>query len=172
VVVAAALDDSTGCIIGYLTERGIAINTLLFRVFACGAEQLIGLAWLIDPVRAQVSSATTRGDPNEPWNGEFCGSFGHEIPFAVHTGSLYAGPALSGVRDLLEDLAHFSGGVASQSFRLLGQGAARVGLLICGDAGVEDCLLAPWPSVLGMLILYFITVSLHALIFVGKCARR
>jgi Endonuclease NucS len=77
VVVAATLDDSTERIIAYLTERGIAINALLFQVFAYGEEQLISRAWLIDPVRAQVSSATTPGDPNEPWNGEFYSSFGH-----------------------------------------------------------------------------------------------
>jgi hypothetical protein len=77
VVVAATLDDSTERIIAYLTERGIPINALLFQVFANGAEQLISRAWLIDPVRAQVSSATTPGDPNEPWNGEFYSSFGH-----------------------------------------------------------------------------------------------
>ena len=34
VVVAATLDDSTERIIAYLTERGIAINALLFQVFA------------------------------------------------------------------------------------------------------------------------------------------
>jgi hypothetical protein len=127
VVVAATLDDSMERITAYLTERGIAINVLLFRVFADGAEWLIGRAWLIDS--------------SEPWDAEFCGSFGHEIPYAVHTGPLHAGPALSGVRDLLEDLAFFSGGVASQSFGLLGQGAARAGLLVCGDTGVEDSLL-------------------------------
>jgi hypothetical protein len=77
VVVAATLDDSTERIIAYLTERGIPINALLFQVFAYGAEQLISRAWLIDPIRAQVSSATTPGDPSEPWNGEFYSSFGH-----------------------------------------------------------------------------------------------
>jgi ATP-dependent helicase/nuclease subunit A len=77
VVVAAALDDSTERIIAYLTERGIAINALLFQVFANGAEQLISRAWLIDPIRAQASSAATPGDPSEPWNGEFYSSFGH-----------------------------------------------------------------------------------------------
>ena len=76
-VVAATLDDSTERIIAYLTERGIPINALLFQVFAYGAEQLISRAWLIDPIRAQVSSATTPGDPSEPWNGEFYSSFGH-----------------------------------------------------------------------------------------------
>ena len=77
VVVGATLDDSTERIIAYLTERGIPINALLFQVFAEGAEQLISRAWLIDPVRAQVSSAASPGDPSEPWNGEFYGSFGH-----------------------------------------------------------------------------------------------
>ena len=77
VVVAATLDDSTERIIAYLTERGIPINALLFQVFAYGTEQLISRAWLIDPVRAQVSSAVTPGDPSEPWNGEFYSSFGH-----------------------------------------------------------------------------------------------
>jgi hypothetical protein len=43
---------------------------------AC-VQWMIGRAWLIDPIRAQVSSATTPGDPSEPWNGEFYSSFGH-----------------------------------------------------------------------------------------------
>ena len=77
VIVVATLDDSTERIIAYLTERGIPINSLLFQVFADGAEQLISRAWLIDPIRAQVSSAATPGDPSEPWNGEFYSSFGH-----------------------------------------------------------------------------------------------
>lgn len=77
VVVAASLDDSTERIITYLTERGIPINALSFQVFTHGAEQLLSRAWLIDPVRTQVSAATTPGSPNEPWNGEFYCSFGH-----------------------------------------------------------------------------------------------
>ena len=77
VVVAATLDDGTERVIAYPTERGTPIDALLFQVFADGAEQSLSRAWLIDPVRAQVSSATTPGDPSEPRNGEVYSSFGH-----------------------------------------------------------------------------------------------
>lgn len=77
VVVAALLDDSTERIITYLTERGIPINVLCFQVFTHGAEQLLSRAWLIDPVRTQVSTATRPDGSKEPWNGEFYCSFGH-----------------------------------------------------------------------------------------------
>ena len=53
------------------------ISAPLFRVFADGAERLIGRAWLIDPMRAQVGSAATLGDPGGTRNGELYGSFGH-----------------------------------------------------------------------------------------------
>ena len=45
---------------------------------------------------------------------------GHEIPHTVHTWSLKAGAALTGVYYLLEDLVAFTGGVLSQGFELLG----------------------------------------------------
>src|SRR5215208_4561976 len=63
---------------------------------------------------------------------------GHEVPHTVHTWPLKAGAALSGIYYLLEDLVPLSGGVGSQSFDLLGEGVAGAGLLVCGDAGVED----------------------------------
>jgi hypothetical protein len=50
---------------------------LCFQVFTHGEDQLISRAWLLDPVLAQVSTATTADGPNEPWNGEFYVSFGH-----------------------------------------------------------------------------------------------
>ena len=63
---------------------------------------------------------------------------GYEIPHAVHAGPLQARAALAGVLYLLEDLVAFSGGVLSQGFDLLGEGVAGAGLLVGGDAGVED----------------------------------
>ena len=77
IIVAASLDDSTERIVAYLSERDIPINVLCFQVFTHGAEQLLSRAWLLDPVRTQVSAATTPDGPNEPWNGEFYCSFGH-----------------------------------------------------------------------------------------------
>jgi len=77
VIVAATLDSSSERIVGYLNNRGVAINVLFFQVFNHGAEQLLSRAWLIDPVEVQVQSVSAgrRGD-KEPWNGEFYVSFG------------------------------------------------------------------------------------------------
>jgi Endonuclease NucS len=77
IVVATSLDDSTERIITYLSERDIPINVLFFQVFTYGTEQLLSRAWLLDPVRTQVSAVATPDGPNEPWNGEFYSSFGH-----------------------------------------------------------------------------------------------
>lgn len=77
IIVAASLDDSTERIVAYLSERDIPINVLCFQVFTHGAEQLLSRAWLLDPIRTQVSAATAPDGQNEPWNGEFYSSFGH-----------------------------------------------------------------------------------------------
>jgi hypothetical protein len=77
IIVAASLDDSTERIVAYLSDRDIPINVLCFQVFTHGTEQLLSRAWLLDPVRTQVSAATTPDGPNEPWNGEFYCSYGH-----------------------------------------------------------------------------------------------
>ncbi|MFH1908178.1 MAG: endonuclease NucS domain-containing protein [Chloroflexota bacterium] len=77
IIVTASLDDSTERIIAYLSERDIPINVLCFQVFTNGTEQLLSRAWLLDPVRTQVSAAATPDGPNEPWNGEFYCSYGH-----------------------------------------------------------------------------------------------
>lgn len=77
VIVAAELDASSERIVGYLSERDIAINVLCFQVFQLGEQQLISRAWLLDPTEApQASSASKPGVPAEPWNGEFYCSFG------------------------------------------------------------------------------------------------
>jgi len=77
IIVAAALDDSTERIVSYLSERDIPINVLCFQVFANGDDQFLSRTWLLDPVRTQVSAATTPAGANEPWNGEFYCSYGH-----------------------------------------------------------------------------------------------
>jgi hypothetical protein len=51
---------------------------LCFQVFTHGTEQLLSRAWLLDPVRTQVSAAATPAGPSEPWNGEFYCSFWHD----------------------------------------------------------------------------------------------
>lgn len=78
IIVAGSLDSSTERIVAYLTERDIPINVLCFQVFTHGAEQLLSRAWLLDPVRTQVSAVATPDGPKEPWNGEFYGSFGQD----------------------------------------------------------------------------------------------
>jgi hypothetical protein len=77
IIVAASLDDSTERIVAYLSERDIPINVLCFQVFAHGDGQLLSRAWLIDPVRTQVSAAAAPDGPKEPWNGEFYCNYGH-----------------------------------------------------------------------------------------------
>jgi hypothetical protein len=77
VIVAATLDPSTERIVAYLSEREIAINVLCFQVFNNGAEQFVSRAWLLDPLRMQVSSATASVGTGEPWNGEFYCNYGH-----------------------------------------------------------------------------------------------
>jgi hypothetical protein len=76
IVVASALDESTERIIGYLNAREVPINVLFFQVFAFGAEQILSRSWLLDPVKTQANAAVSSSGPNEPWNGEFYGSFG------------------------------------------------------------------------------------------------
>lgn len=77
IIVAASLDASTERIVAYLSERDIPINVLCFQVFTSGHEQFLSRAWLLDPVRTQVSAAATPDNVNEPWNGEFYCSYGH-----------------------------------------------------------------------------------------------
>lgn len=77
IIVAGSLDDATERIVGYLNEREIPINVLCLQVFSNGSEQFVSRAWLLDPVRTQVSVATRPDGINEPWNGEFYCSFGH-----------------------------------------------------------------------------------------------
>jgi hypothetical protein len=76
IIVASSLDDSTERIVSYLSEREIPINVLCFQVFRNGSEQFVSRAWLLDPVRTQVSVAARPDGNNEPWNGEFYCSFG------------------------------------------------------------------------------------------------
>ena len=80
VIVASELDAPTERIVGYLHDRGIAVNVLFFQVFQHGADLLLSRAWLIDPREAQANViATTKAKgEKEPWNGEYYVSFGGE----------------------------------------------------------------------------------------------
>lgn len=78
IIVSASLDASTERIVNYLNERDIPINVLCFQVFSNGAEQFVSRSWLIDPVQTQVNATTRPAGVNEPWNGEFYASFGHD----------------------------------------------------------------------------------------------
>lgn len=77
VIVAATLDASSERIVGYLNDRGLAINVLFFQVFNHADQQLLSRAWLIDPGEVQVHAANSsvRGE-QEPWIGEYYVSFG------------------------------------------------------------------------------------------------
>jgi len=94
IIVAGSLDDSTERIVAYLSEREIPINVLCFQIFNLGGEQLLSRAWLLDPIRTQVSAATSDSS-NEPWNGEFYCSFGdaesRSWPEAVQYGFVSGG---------------------------------------------------------------------------------
>jgi Endonuclease NucS len=77
VIVAESLDESSERIVGYLSARGIGINVLCFQIFKHGSEQLLSRSWLLDPVQSQVNAAQQER-VQEPWNGEFYCSFGHD----------------------------------------------------------------------------------------------
>jgi hypothetical protein len=77
IIVAGALDDSTERIVAYLSERDIPINVLCFQVFNDETGQLLSRAWLVDPVRTQVSASAGMSGSKEPWNGEFYANFGY-----------------------------------------------------------------------------------------------
>ena len=77
VIIAEDLDDSTERITRYLSERGVPINVLSFRVFKNGNERLLSRAWLMDPNETQADTfgPGRRQDSPEPWNGEYYVSF-------------------------------------------------------------------------------------------------
>ena len=77
VIVAADLDDSTERITRYLSDRGVPINVLFFRVFNNGDEKLLSRVWLMDPDETQADTAGAgRGqDSQQPWNGEYYVSY-------------------------------------------------------------------------------------------------
>jgi hypothetical protein len=77
VIVAAELDADSERIVGYLADRGIAINVLCFQVFALDGKQLLSRAWLKDRVEPPLEAVPGGDGPKEPWNGEFYASFGH-----------------------------------------------------------------------------------------------
>ena len=76
VVVASSVDAITEWIVHYLFERGVGINVLCFKVFEHEGARLLSRAWLRDPT-SQVESSPSRPE-NEPWNGEYYVSFGHD----------------------------------------------------------------------------------------------
>jgi len=67
VVVASALDDSSERIINYLSETyGVSINAVFFTFFRKDNIELVGRAWLKDPVET-----VERAEPRKraPWSG-------------------------------------------------------------------------------------------------------
>jgi uncharacterized protein YeaO (DUF488 family) len=77
VIVAAELDNSTERIVRFLAKRNVNINVLFFQVFEDSAGQLLSRAWLVDPASVQVG-ASSSGDVNGVWNGEYYVSFGED----------------------------------------------------------------------------------------------
>jgi hypothetical protein len=65
-VVAAELDESSERIVQYLGDRGIAINVVFFNLFRSGEQELIGRAWLRDPVELEEQTESRR---KAPWSG-------------------------------------------------------------------------------------------------------
>ena len=78
IIVAAELDAATERILGYLNDRGVAINAMFFQVFSNGTEQFLSRAWLIDPGQTQINAATTgeTKKKKQDWNGEYYAAFG------------------------------------------------------------------------------------------------
>ena len=77
VIVAAELDDSTERIAEYLSDAGIPINALCFRVFEHAGEKLLSRAWLVDPSESVGAGAgAAQSEDKMPWNGEYYVSYG------------------------------------------------------------------------------------------------
>jgi hypothetical protein len=67
VVVASGLDDSSERIIGYLSEEyGVSINAVFFTFFRKEGKELVGRAWLKDPVETLERSESRK---RAPWSG-------------------------------------------------------------------------------------------------------
>lgn len=67
VIVAPELDDSSERIVNYLAEvRGLAINVVFFNIFKLGDTELMGRAWLKDPVEIEEKTGSKR---RAPWPG-------------------------------------------------------------------------------------------------------
>src|SRR5204862_157232 len=66
-LVAAELDASSQRIIEYLADRhGISINAVFFNFFASDGKELLGRAWLRDPVETIERSEAKK---RRPWAG-------------------------------------------------------------------------------------------------------
>jgi Endonuclease NucS len=67
VLVASELDDSSERIIQYLAEEhGVGINAVFFNFFRDGEGELLGRAWLKDPVETLERSESKK---HAPWSG-------------------------------------------------------------------------------------------------------
>lgn len=66
VIVAAELDESSERIIQYLGARGIAINGVFFNLFRVEGQELVGRAWLRDPVEVEEQAESRH---RAPWSG-------------------------------------------------------------------------------------------------------
>lgn len=69
VLVASELDDSSERIINYLADQyGVSINAVFFRFFQDASSELLGRAWLRDPIETIERGESRR---RAPWPGEW-----------------------------------------------------------------------------------------------------
>lgn len=69
VLVASELDDSSERIINYLADQyGVSINAVFFRFFQDAGSELLGRAWLRDPLETIEQAESRR---RAPWPGEW-----------------------------------------------------------------------------------------------------
>lgn len=77
VIVASSLDSSSERMVRYLSNYGVPINVVFFRVFKDGDNRYLSRVWFIDPAETQESSVTAGA--RTTWNGEYYVSFGHDM---------------------------------------------------------------------------------------------
>lgn len=69
VIIAPELDDSSERIVSYLAEnRGLPINVVFFNIFRVDGVELVGRAWLKDPVEIEEKTGKKR---RPPWLGHW-----------------------------------------------------------------------------------------------------
>jgi hypothetical protein len=69
VIIAAELDDASERIVQYLAnEHNISINAIFFNVYQLDSQEILGRAWLMDPVTVQERAVSRK---QAPWTGYY-----------------------------------------------------------------------------------------------------